>query len=120
MIIYLLLGVVIAVLFYTINLLAYHATRTSASRSDLLSTYECGFEALSNQARSEHSVSYYIIALLYVIFDLEIALILPALVSLHILGAAGCALLIVIMTLLCLAFVYEFKLGTFNQVNPLQ
>jgi NADH:ubiquinone oxidoreductase subunit 3 (subunit A) len=83
-------------------------------------TYECGFEAIQNQARSEHSISYYLIALLYVIFDLEVALILPALVSLTVLGTVGTVLMIAIMSLLCLAFVYEFKLGTFNHVNPLQ
>ena len=120
MVIYLLLGLIVATLFYVINVVIYSATRTIGSRSDLMSTYECGFEALSNQARTEHSVSYYIIALLYVIFDLEVALILPALVSLSILGSAGSVLLVAVMTLLCLCFVYEFNLGTFTHVNPMQ
>lgn len=117
---YLFIGVVIATLFYVINVLIYYLTRTSLSKNDLMITYECGFEAVQNQARTEHSISYYIIALLYVVFDLEIALILPALVSLTMLGSAGGVLLFLIMSLLCLAFVYELNLGSFNYVNLLQ
>jgi NADH:ubiquinone oxidoreductase subunit 3 (subunit A) len=85
-----------------------------------MTTYECGFEVVQNQARTEHSISYYIVALLYVVFDLEVALVLPALISLNVLGAAGSVVLLSIMTVLCLAFVYELKLGTFDYVNPLQ
>lgn len=120
MLVYLLIGVVIASLFYVINVLIYYLTRNSLSKNDLMVTYECGFEAVQNQARTEHSISYYIIALLYVVFDLEIALILPALVSLTSLGLTGGVLLLIIMTLLTLAFVYELNLGSFNYVNPLQ
>lgn len=120
MIIYLIIGVVVATLFYIINVLIYYLNRTSLSKNDLMITYECGFEAVQNQARTEHSISYYLIALLYVIFDLEIALILPALVSLTSLGLGGGGLLIIIMSVLTICFVYEFKLGTFNYVNPLQ
>lgn len=120
MLLYLFIGIVIASLFYVINVLIYYLTRTSLSKNDLMVTYECGFEAVQNQARTEHSISYYIIALLYVVFDLEIALILPALVSLTVLGLTGGVLLLLIMTLLTLAFVYELNLGSFNYVNPLQ
>lgn len=115
-----LIGTLIALLFYVINVIIYNATRTNLSASDLLITYECGFEAVQNQARTQHSINYYLIALLYVIFDLEIALILPGLVSLSILGFTGGVLLIIIMSLLCFCFVYELKLGTFNYVNLLQ
>lgn len=120
MLLYLFIGVVIATLFYVINVLIYYLTRTSLSKNDLMITYECGFEAVQNQARTEHSISYYIIALLYVVFDLEIALILPALVSLTMLGTVGGVLLLIVMSLLCLCFVYELRLGSFNYVNLLQ
>ena len=83
-------------------------------------TYECGFDTIQNQARTQHSINYYLIALLYVVFDLEIALLLPALASLSFLGSAGGVLLSLIMTLLTAAMIYEIKLGTFNFVNPLQ
>jgi NADH-quinone oxidoreductase subunit A len=119
MLVFILLAIVVSLLFYVINVTIYYLNRTSLSRNDLMVTYECGFEAVQNQARTEHSISYYIIALLYVIFDLEVALILPALVSITVLGP-GTILLLAIMTLLCLAFVYEFKLGAFNRINPLQ
>jgi NADH-quinone oxidoreductase subunit A len=120
MLIFIALGLVVSVLFYVINVLIYYTSRSSLSQNDLISTYECGFEALQNQARTEHSISYYIVALLYVIFDLEIAIILPALISISTIGAAGTVLLISVMSLLCLAFVYEFKLGTFDYINRLQ
>jgi NADH:ubiquinone oxidoreductase subunit 3 (subunit A) len=120
MFVFLLIGTTLATVFYVVNVLIYYLTRTSISKNDLMITYECGFEAVQNQARTQHSISYYLIALLYVIFDLEIALILPALVSLSMLGMTGGVLLIAIMSLLCLAFVYEFQLGTFSHVNPIQ
>lgn len=120
MLLYLLIGILIASLFYIINIIIYYLNRTSLSKNDLMITYECGFEAVQNQARTEHSISYYIIALLYVVFDLEIALILPALVSLTVLGSVGGVLLFMIMSILCLCFVYELKLGSFNYVNLLQ
>jgi NADH:ubiquinone oxidoreductase subunit 3 (subunit A) len=120
MTIYILLAIVIAALFYVINLMVYQLSRVNLTQSDLTSTYECGFEPLENQSRTQHSLSYYLIALLYVIFDLEIALVLPALVSFSLLGMTGGVVLLAVMTLLCLAFVYEFELGTFNYVNPLE
>lgn len=120
MILYFTLAVVVAALFYAINVLIYYLTRTSVSKNDLMVTYECGFEAVQNQARTEHSLSYYLIALLYVIFDLEVALVLPALVSLSVLGPSGTVLLLILMSLLCFCFVFELREGIFKHVNPLQ
>jgi len=107
MILFFLLGLVVSLLIYFVNILQYNMTRSIQSSASLLRTYECGFESLANQSRTKHYISYYIIALLYVIFDLEVALILPAIISLTLLGTTASTLLIIIMSLLCLCFVYE-------------
>ena len=110
----------ISILFYIINVLIYLPRRSVITENELMITYECGFDAIQNQARTQHSINYYLIALLYVVFDLEIALLLPALASLTIIGITGGVLLTLIMTLLTACFVYEINLGTFNFVNLLQ
>ncbi|RYE23208.1 MAG: NADH-quinone oxidoreductase subunit A [Sphingobacteriaceae bacterium] len=116
MLLYLLMGVVVALLLYAINVIVYTPIRSNASSNLLMQTYECGFEALVNQSRLRHTISYYIVALLYVIFDLEIALILPAIVCLSSIGLYGSILLLIIMTLLCLCFIYELSLGVFEAI----
>ena len=113
---YLVVGIGLSVLFYLANVLTYYVNRDHESRGQLLRTYEGGFGALPNQSRQQHSIGYYIVALLYVVFDLEVALMLPAIVSLPYIGSVGTVLLLLIMTLLCYCFVYELRLGVFEAI----
>lgn len=113
---FLVIAVAVSALLYGINVILYGSIRSNNSASQLTSTYECGFEALLNQSRHKHTIAYYLVALLYLIFDLEIALILPAIVSLAAIGGIGTILLLVIMTLLCFCFIYELSLGLFNAI----
>ena len=72
--------------------------------------YECGFEAFED-ARMKFDVRYYLLAILFIIFDLEIAFLFPWAVVFKNLGAVGFIEMIVFLLLLLLGFVYCWKKG---------
>ncbi len=78
--------------------------------SEKLSPYECGFEAFSD-ARLKFDVRYYLVAILFIIFDLEIAFLFPWAVSLKDIGAFGFWSMIVFLTLLAVGYIYEWSKG---------
>lgn len=75
-----------------------------------LSPYECGFEAFSD-ARIKFDVRYYLIALLFIIFDLEIAFLFPWAVSLKDVGLFGYWSMMVFLAFLTVGFIYEWRKG---------
>jgi NADH-quinone oxidoreductase subunit A len=77
---------------------------------DKLSPYECGFEAFED-SRSRFDVRYYLVAILFIIFDLEIAFLFPWAVSLGVIGRFGLAAMAVFLAVLVVGFVYEWKKG---------
>jgi len=74
------------------------------------SPYECGFQAFEN-ARMKFDVRYYLVAILFIIFDLEIAFLFPWAVVLGDLGVVGFAAMLVFLGILVVGFVYEWKKG---------
>ncbi len=78
--------------------------------SEKLSPYECGFEAFED-ARMKFDVRYYLVAILFIIFDLEIAFLFPWAVVLDELGWAALASMSVFLGLLVVGFIYEWKKG---------
>ena len=74
------------------------------------SPYECGFEAFED-ARMKFDVRYYLVAILFILFDLEIAFLFPWAVSLRALGHVGIASMAVFLGILVVGFVYEWKKG---------
>ena len=74
------------------------------------SAYECGFEAF-DQARSKFDVRYYLVAILFIIFDLEVAFLFPWAVSLGDIGVFGFWSMVVFLGVLTVGFVYEWKKG---------
>ena len=74
------------------------------------SPYECGFEAFED-ARMKFDVRYYLIAILFIIFDLEIAFCFPWAVVLKQIGMFGFLAMMVFLGLLVVGFVYEWKKG---------
>ncbi len=74
------------------------------------SPYECGFEAFEN-ARMKFDVRYYLVAILFIIFDLEIAFLFPWAVVLDELGMAGFLGMLVFLGILVVGFIYEWKKG---------
>ena len=75
-----------------------------------LSPYECGFEAFED-ARMKFDVRYYLIAILFILFDLEIAFLFPWAVVLPEIGFFGYAAMMVFLAILVVGFVYEWKKG---------
>ena len=75
-----------------------------------LSAYECGFEAYDD-ARSKFDVRFYLVAILFIIFDLEVAFLFPWAVSLGDIGLFGFGSMMVFLAILTVGFIYEWKKG---------
>ena len=75
-----------------------------------LSPYECGFEPFED-SRIQFDVRYYLVAILFIIFDLEIAFLFPWAVSLDTVGAFGIFAMGIFLTVLVVGFIYEWKKG---------
>ena len=78
-----------------------------------LSPYECGFEAFED-ARMKFDVRYYLVAILFILFDLEIAFLFPWAVSLREIGATGFWAMMIFLGILVVGFVYEWKKGALD------
>ena len=78
-----------------------------------LSAYECGFEAFGD-SRMEFDVRFYIVAILFIIFDLEIAFLFPWAVSLGNIGTLGFWSMMIFLFVLTVGFVYEWKKGALD------
>ena len=75
-----------------------------------VSPYECGFEAFDD-ARSKFDVRFYLVAILFIIFDLEVAFLFPWAVALGDIGMFGSWSMMVFLGLLTIGFIYEWKKG---------
>ena len=78
-----------------------------------LSAYECGFEAFSD-ARMKFDVRYYLVAILFIIFDLEVAFLFPWAVSFGSLGWFGFWSMMIFLGVLTIGFIYEWKKGALD------
>lgn len=78
--------------------------------SEKLSPYECGFEAYGD-ARTKFDVRFYLVAILFIIFDLEVAFLFPWAVALKDVGLFGFWSMMVFLGVLTVGFIYEWKKG---------
>ena len=78
-----------------------------------LSPYECGFEAFED-ARMKFDVRYYLVAILFILFDLEIAFLFPWAVALREIGPSGFWAMMLFLGILVVGFVYEWKKGALD------
>ena len=78
-----------------------------------LSAYECGFEAFGD-SRMEFDVRFYLVAILFIIFDLEIAFLFPWAISLGNLGVLGFWSMMIFLFILTIGFIYEWKKGALD------
>ena len=78
-----------------------------------LSAYECGFEAFSD-SRMEFDVRFYLVAILFIIFDLEIAFLFPWAISLGNIGSLGFWSMMIFLFILTIGFIYEWKKGALD------
>jgi NADH-quinone oxidoreductase subunit A len=78
--------------------------------AEKLSPYECGFEPFTD-SRMKFDVRYYLVAILFIIFDLEIAFLFPWAVSLDAVGGFGLVAMGVFLLILVIGFIFEWKKG---------
>jgi NADH-quinone oxidoreductase subunit A len=102
------LGVGVAPVF--LGWLFSHVLGTNRPDAEKLSPYECGFEAFED-ARMKFDVRYYLVAILFILFDLEIAFLFPWAVSLNDIGLFGFVSMMVFLAILVVGFVYEWMKG---------
>ena len=78
-----------------------------------LSAYECGFDAFDD-SRMEFDVRFYLVAILFIIFDFEIAFLFPWAISLGNIGLLGFSSMMIFLFILTIGFVYEWKKGALD------
>ena len=78
-----------------------------------LSAYECGFEPFED-ARIKFDVRFYLVAILFIIFDLEIAFLFPWAISLGAIGSLGFTSMMIFLFILTVGFIYEWKKGALD------
>ena len=81
--------------------------------AEKLSPYECGFEAFED-ARMKFDVRYYLVAILFILFDLEIAFLFPWAIVLQEIGRFGFVAMMVFLGILVVGFIYEWKKGALD------
>ena len=100
----------IAVALSGIIVLASYVVAKQRPDSEKVSSYECGFEAFDD-ARGKFDVRFYLVAILFIIFDLEVAFLFPWAISLGAIGEFGWWSMFVFLAVLTVGFVYEWKKG---------
>ena len=105
-IIFLFISLVLSIGFIAINFLA----SPNNPDPEKLSAYECGFDAFDD-SRMEFDVRFYLVAILFTIFDLEIAFLFPWAISLGNIGILGFWSMMFFLGVLTIGFIYEWKKG---------
>jgi len=100
----------IAVALSLVMVVASYVVARQKPDSEKLSPYECGFEPFDD-ARSKFDVRFYVVAILFIIFDLEVAFLFPWAVSLGSLGMFGFWSMLVFLAVLTVGFIYEWRKG---------
>lgn len=100
----------IAVAISGIAILASYVVAPQRPDPEKDSAYECGFEAFDD-ARTRFDVRYYLVAILFIIFDLEVAFLFPWAIAFQGIGMFGFVSMMVFLGVLTIGFVYEWKKG---------
>ena len=108
-IIFLFIALLISIGFIVINFIS----SPSNPDPEKLSAYECGFDAFDD-SRMEFDVRFYLVAILFIIFDLEIAFLFPWAVSLGNIGALGFYSMMFFLFILTVGFIYEWRNGALD------
>jgi NADH-quinone oxidoreductase subunit A len=100
----------LALVLLSLGLIIGRSQAKAKGDPEKLSPYECGFEAFED-SRMKFDVRYYLVAILFIIFDLEIAFLFPWAVVLDSIGAFGLIAMGIFLFILVVGFVYEWKKG---------
>ena len=107
---FLAVAVVLSTAFVVLPMIASRFTGSSKPTPEKLSEYECGFPAFED-SRAQFDVRFYLVAILFIIFDLEVAFLFPWAVAFGKLGATGFWSMMVFLAVLTVGFAYEWKKG---------
>lgn len=109
MIVFILMGIILSIIVMLLSVvLAVHNPYF-----EKMTAYECGFEPFED-ARNKFDVKFYIVAILFLIFDIEVVYILPWLVNLINIGFQGFWAMIIFLVVLSLGFLYEIVKGALD------
>ena len=100
----------LALLLMTLGLVISRWQAKGGTDAQKTSPYECGFEAFED-SRMKFDVRYYLVAILFIVFDLEIAFLFPWAVVLDSVGVAGLVAMGIFLFILVVGFIYEWKKG---------
>ena len=110
---FIVVGVAVGVVLPLVGAVLSRALRSHNQDAAKLTAYECGFDAFED-ARTKFDVRYYLVAILFIIFDLEIAFLFPWAVALDQIGLTGFVAMMIFLTLLVVGFIYEWKKGALD------
>ena len=108
-IIFLIISIIFSLAFIAVNFI-FSPKKPDPEK---LSAYECGFEAFDD-ARGRFDVRFYLVAILFIIFDLEIASLFPWAISLGKIGIFGFTSMMIFLFILTIGFIYEWKKGALD------
>jgi NADH-quinone oxidoreductase subunit A len=105
-----LMFILVGLAFGVVPMLAGRILAPNRPDSEKLSPYECGFEAFED-ARMKFDVRYYLVAILFILFDLEIAFMFPWAIVLNEIGLFGYVAMVIFLSILIVGFIYEWMKG---------
>lgn len=104
------LSCLVATILLTLNAIVAKTTNTNVFDIEKLSAYECGFEPFE-EARLQFNVHYYVVGILFLIFDIEIVYLFPCTIIFSIMNPFSYFVLAYFLTILTIGFLYEWKIG---------
>ena len=110
-----LIFLVVAIAFPVVTILLAKLVRPQAPFQQKLEAYECGIQAASD-ARQRYTVRFYIVAILFVIFDVETIFLFPWAIQYSVLGLFGLIEMLVFLVILIVGYIWVFKKGALEWV----
>lgn len=99
-------------------IVSYFLSFSSKKEYEKSSEYECGFDPFDNATRQPFEVHFYIVGILFLIFDVEVALLFPWAVGLDLVGSTGFWSAVIFLIIITLGFIYEWKRGALSWPHP--
>lgn len=110
---YVLIGFVVAILLAGIIIVISYVLNLQQADTEKISAYECGFQPFE-EARTKFDIKFYLVAILFIIFDLEIMFLFPWISSFYMLDFLGIFSMYIFLILLVIGFYYEWKKGALD------
>ena len=108
-----LLFIIVSIIIGALPIIASRIINRGEKNKAKNSAYECGFENFSD-ARMKFDIRFYLVAILFIIFDLEIAFLFPWAISLGNIGILGFTSMMIFLFILTVGFIYEWKKGALD------